>query len=151
MVLIRDNIIRWGHVGDTRLYLIKDQKILFQTLDHSMAQMMVAADEIKAEEIRGHPDRNILTKALGQDNPYSRPTLGVWDKGESPDAIVLATDGFWELIAESRLISIIYSILNNAKDNKNQIFQRLDNVIKEKTVFKKDYDNYSIVIVMFIR
>ncbi len=45
--------VYWGHVGDTRLYLFRDGKILYQTRDHSVPQMLVDAGRIAPGEIRG--------------------------------------------------------------------------------------------------
>jgi serine/threonine protein phosphatase PrpC len=62
---ILDDYAIWGHVGDSRLYFIRQGEIRHQTKDHSVPQMLVGSGELKAEEIRGHPDRNRLLRALG--------------------------------------------------------------------------------------
>ena len=54
-----------GHVGDSRVYVFRHNKVLRRTLDHSIPQMLVLTREIKEEEIRNHPDRNVLLQSVG--------------------------------------------------------------------------------------
>ena len=68
VVLLTDgHTLRWGHIGDSRLYFYKNKKLKQRTLDHSVPQMLVAAGEIKEEEIRGHADRNRLLRVMGSE------------------------------------------------------------------------------------
>ncbi|MDR0550123.1 MAG: serine/threonine-protein phosphatase [Deltaproteobacteria bacterium] len=143
---VKDNILRWGVVGDTRLYLLKNQKILVQTLDHTVAQMMVALGEIEAAEIRGHPDRHVLTKALGQDSPYPKPTLGDYELTDKPYTLILVTDGFWELIEENSLKLLDFSALDNLNNERFKILNSLEEEIIAKSSAKQEYDNYSVII-----
>ena len=53
------------HIGDSRLYRFRGGAVDVQTRDHSVPQMLVLTGEIKTEEIRSHPDRNKLLRALG--------------------------------------------------------------------------------------
>ena len=47
------------------MYIFRQNRIVYQTLDHSVPQMLVASGEIRPEEIRGHSDRNRLLRVLG--------------------------------------------------------------------------------------
>lgn len=93
----------WAHVGDSRLYMFRDQRILFHTLDQSVPQALVRIGEISFEQIRFHEDRNRLLQALGSSNP---PKI---EMGPGPvslktgDAFLLCTDGFWEWVAENEM------------------------------------------------
>ena len=63
---IRGDDALCGHVGDSRIYLFGgDGAVLYQSVDHSVAQLHVFTGEIAPGEIRGNADRNLLTKALG--------------------------------------------------------------------------------------
>src|SRR3954454_17646844 len=57
----------WAHVGDSRLYHIRDGKILSQTKDHIVCQALVNAGEITTSDIRFHEDRNRLYRVLGSE------------------------------------------------------------------------------------
>lgn len=65
VLLVDDNQVSWGHVGDSRLYHFSDGKIVERTKDHSVCQVLAATGEIDESEIRHHPDRNRLLRAVG--------------------------------------------------------------------------------------
>ena len=89
------------NVGDTRIYQFRKNRVVYQSTDHSVAQMSVNVGEIAAGNIRGHIDRNRLTSALG-----SRSSLEV-DLNEliyqNGDAFLLCSDGFWEYVVEDEM------------------------------------------------
>ena len=104
----RDSI-RWGHIGDSRLYLFEGGfRLVKRTLDHSVPQMLVYAKEIREKDIRFHPDRNRLMKALGaewsRENEYE---LGESVGRKRKQALLLCTDGFWELIEEKAMLKAL--------------------------------------------
>ena len=53
-----------GHLGDTRIYLLSEDRVLFQSTDHSVPQSLVTSGEIKLSDIRYHEDRNKLFRVL---------------------------------------------------------------------------------------
>lgn len=93
-----------AHMGDTRLYQIRDNEIIFRTRDDSLAQILYDQGEISESEIATHPGQSRLFKALGE----NRETDANLYKGNCHpgDIFLLCTDGFWthfdnkELIAE---------------------------------------------------
>ncbi|CUN03685.1 Serine/threonine phosphatase stp [Blautia hydrogenotrophica] len=62
---IKQDRLFGAHIGDSRMYIFRQNRIVYQTLDHSVPQMLVASGEIRPEEIRGHSDRNRLLRVLG--------------------------------------------------------------------------------------
>lgn len=109
-----------AHVGDTRIYQFRDGKIIFQTKDHSVPQMEINLGHISQEQIRGHVDRNRLTRALGykRDVIIDSEMLTV----QSGDAFLLCSDGFWEVIWENEMIDT----LKKSKDAKSWLKEMLD-------------------------
>ena len=93
------------HIGDSRIYHFRDSHILYQSTDHSMAQLAVITGEIKQEEIRGNRERNRLYRVLGdkQKIKISSSLLNT-KKG---DRLLICSDGFWESITESRMLHLI--------------------------------------------
>ena len=72
----------WAHVGDSRLYHFDNGRLAFQTLDHSLPQIAVQLGEITPEQIRFHPDRNRVLRALGQSGELmSRPARPCLQRG----------------------------------------------------------------------
>lgn len=95
--------IRWGHVGDTRTYYFKRNKMVCRTKDHSVPQMMVAMGEIKEEEIRHHADRNRLLRVMGIEWPTPQYVLEKELRPQKRQAFCMCTDGFWEYIEEKEM------------------------------------------------
>lgn len=79
------------NIGDSRAYLIRDGEITRITHDHSVVQTLVENGNITAEEARTHPNRNLITRALGPDENTLCDAFEVsFTKG---DKILLCTDG----------------------------------------------------------
>lgn len=104
-VYVTTDRILCAHVGDSRIYLFNDNKIIYQSVDHSFSQMAVFSGEIKVEEIRTHKDRNKLLQALGVDDELS-VRVRSYPKNEV-QAILLCSDGFWEYIYENEMCNIL--------------------------------------------
>ena len=96
-----------GHVGDSRLYVFRDNKVEKRTLDHSIPQMLVLSGDIKEEEIRHHPDRSMLMRVMG--NEWEKPAFELMKPLpiKKCQAFLLCSDGFWELIEEKRMCELL--------------------------------------------
>lgn len=92
----------WAHVGDSRLYRFYEGKLKFQTCDHSSAQIGVMLGQITPDQIRHHPDRNRVLRALGQDEELQVET-GSCAIGPGRTAFLLCSDGFWEYVLEEEM------------------------------------------------
>lgn len=102
-----DGQVRWGHIGDSRLYYFNKRKLIKRTLDHSVPQMLVMAGEIKEKQIRGHEDRNRLLRVMGVEWENSGYTLEDFIPANSGQAYLLCSDGFWELIEEKTMQQLL--------------------------------------------
>lgn len=93
----------FAHVGDSRLYLLRDSKIRRLTRDHSYVGRLVESGLVRAEDAEKHPQRHILTAALGAgiavavDGAEERMTL------QDDDNLLLCTDGLWGVVADEEL------------------------------------------------
>lgn len=91
-----------GHVGDSRVYIFGKRKLLRRTLDHSVPQILALAGQIREKDIRHHPDRNHLLRALGGgDVPLEIDIFSCTT--QEIKALLLCSDGFWELINERQM------------------------------------------------
>ena len=92
--VVQEGIAYWAHVGDSRLYHLREGKIQAQTRDHSRVQMLVDSGRIREEAVAAHPDRNKIFNCLGAHTPpqveLSRKT--VLRQG---DTLLLCSDGLW--------------------------------------------------------
>lgn len=130
-----------GHIGDSRLYLFNDEKMVFRTTDHTVAQMMVLSGEIEESEIRNNPDRNILLKSLG--TKWTKPEYEIektirLKKGYS---FLLCSDGFWELIDERKMIELL-----NSTKSARQWLEEMSKIVNTNGT-NINMDNYSAIAV----
>ncbi len=101
-VYIRHNQFQSATVGDTRVYLFRKGNIIFQSPDDSVSQMRVHLGKLKAEQIRTSPDRNRLLAAVGAKKQL-KPFLTKKMKLYKDDAVLLCSDGLWELVLETEM------------------------------------------------
>ncbi|QCX38354.1 serine/threonine-protein phosphatase [Aureibaculum algae] len=134
-----------GWVGDSRVYHIRDGKILFQTKDHSEVQSLVDMGEISEQEAENHPRKNIITRAVsGKDS--TRIDQKIIGNIKANDYFLLCTDGILEnlkklniqnwFVKENTPEEIKSLILNNALNNTKDNFSMY--LIKVKEVNKKN-------------
>jgi serine/threonine protein phosphatase PrpC len=104
--IVQDELY-YVHVGDTRLYLIRDGQITRVTRDHSYVGRLVEAGMISPQEAETHPQRNILTSALG-----TNPDL-VMDSPKQPehlrpeDVLLICSDGLWGQVRDSEILDAV--------------------------------------------
>ena len=138
IVFIKDSLAFWGHVGDVRLYHIRKQKVFFQTKDHSVPQMLVDTGDITQEEIRNHPDRSRLLNSLGDAEKKLKVTIPQrYQQIEVDDYLHLSTDGFWEWLVESKMISI----LSESQTVLKATISMAEEVVSNAEKVEDDYDN----------
>ncbi|MCX7748115.1 MAG: Stp1/IreP family PP2C-type Ser/Thr phosphatase [Clostridia bacterium] len=94
-----------GHVGDSRVYLIRDGKIERLTTDHSFIEELVQNGTITREEAEKHPKRNIITRALGCFESIQIDTHVFNIKNE--DIYLLCTDGLTNQLTEAEIKEVI--------------------------------------------
>ncbi len=93
---------QWAHLGDSRIYLLRQQRVVAVTRDHSLTQQLVDAGLLPAHQLRVHAQRNILLAAIGAegDTPVAvREPLALLPG----DALLLCSDGLWEWVTEDEM------------------------------------------------
>lgn len=102
LCLVQNGYAYWAHVGDSRLYHFRAGQVLRRTLDHTVTEQMHLDGVISEEEMKHHPDKSRLLKALGGSHP---PTISLGE--ETPlmpgDTLLLCTDGLWEALSNEEL------------------------------------------------
>ena len=93
-----------ANVGDSRLYVVQGQ-IRQVTRDHSLVQEMVRLGEINAEEARNHPDKNIITRALGAEKTVDVDFFDL--KLEPGNTILMCSDGLSNMVEDRKMEEII--------------------------------------------
>jgi PPM family protein phosphatase len=105
LLMIRDTKGHVAHVGDSRAYLLRDGELSQLTEDHSLVGRMVKEGRLSAEEAESHPQRSIITRALGVDSDVEVDLLSL-DLREQ-DRILLCSDGLTSMVANERIREIL--------------------------------------------
>ncbi len=102
-LVVRGRQLFFAHVGDSRLYLVRAARILRLTRDHSYVGRLVENGIVRAEDAEKHPQRHILTAALGagRDVTVDGPDQSV--ALQDRDDLLLCTDGLWSVVTEEEL------------------------------------------------
>jgi serine/threonine protein phosphatase PrpC len=136
--LIQDSIAYWAHAGDSRLYVIRDGKVLVRTRDHSRVQLLLDRGMINPNQAATHPERNKVYCCLGGRRD---PEIELSRKTplEAGDVIALCTDGLWGVYSDETLAS--------AFDCKNLVKTMPDLMEQTEMLSGQSADNLSLVIV----
>jgi len=94
--LIQEGFACWAHVGDSRLYLVRDGAIVERTRDHSYVEQLCQKGKLDEDERGKHPMRNFVTRCLGLRANPPEIAVGRPVALQPGDVIVLCSDGFWE-------------------------------------------------------
>ena len=109
-----------ANVGDSRLYVVQEQ-IHQVTKDHSLVQEMVRMGEIKPEEARNHPDKNIITRALGAERTVD---IDFFDLKLEPDStILMCSDGLSNMVEDSKIEQIILDQTENLSEKGERLLK----------------------------
>lgn len=101
---IVDQKLFFAHVGDSRLYLIRGGKVSRLTRDHSYVGRLVENGIVRSEDAESHPQRHILTAALGSGREITPDVPPQPISLEEGDSLLLCTDGLWSLLTEQDLL-----------------------------------------------
>jgi serine/threonine protein phosphatase PrpC len=106
--LVEGDRVRLAHVGDSRAYLLRDRKLRLLTEDHTLVHRMVSEGEISQEEAETHPQRSVLTRALGVDTvvDVDDDTVQV----RPGDRLLLCTDGLTSMVSEEEIEEVLRTV-----------------------------------------
>jgi serine/threonine protein phosphatase PrpC len=93
--LVQDSAAYWGHVGDSRAYLVRNERVAQRTRDHSHVELLLQEGLITEDEITDHPMRNFVECCLGGDVVLPGMSVTNQKKLYPGDTLVACSDGFW--------------------------------------------------------
>ena len=96
-----DNFVYIGHVGDSRVYLLRDGEFRQMTLDHSLVEQLVREGVLTEEEAQNHPMRNIITRAIGTDESVEVDV--VVEERRKGDLWLACSDGLHGLVDDRQM------------------------------------------------
>lgn len=132
---IYNNKIYIGHVGDSRVYLIRKEIVRKITKDHSYVQQLVEDKKITREEAEHHPRKNMLLKALGCTS-YVEPDIRARNI-EKNDIFLMCSDGLTNMVEESKM----YEVVEQYKEKAPEILVNLANDAG-------GYDNITVITII---
>ena len=127
-----------ANIGDSRAYLVNKKEICRMTIDHSVVEQLIRSGSITREDAKVHPDKNIITRALGTEE-YVDADFFDYD-AEDGDVILLCSDGLTEMVSEEE----IQAVVNSAESMK----QAVENLISRANE-NGGVDNITVIAVRF--
>lgn len=107
LLVVRAGRVYLGHVGDSRIYLIRSRRIKQLTKDHSYVQMLVDAGQITHEQAEHHPRKNEITNALGIPEMQPPTVLDDAINPEAGDCFLLCSDGLSGMVSDADIEKIV--------------------------------------------
>jgi serine/threonine protein phosphatase PrpC len=136
-LVVKGPFAYYAHVGDTRLYLVRGNNIFLMTEDHTLVRELVKLGLISDKEERQHPDKNVVSRALGTSKNIC---VSIWEKPlplYEGDTFILCSDGLHDLVENEELRQIASS------DNLHAACQGLIDLAKERG----GHDNITVGLV----
>jgi protein phosphatase len=105
IALVEDGGVTIGHVGDSRAYLIRGRKLEQLTDDHSLVAELVRSGKLSPEEAETHPQRSVITRALGTDPDVDVDTLSV--DAKPGDLFMICSDGLSGMVGDETILDVV--------------------------------------------
>ncbi|MFY9580469.1 MAG: Stp1/IreP family PP2C-type Ser/Thr phosphatase [Gaiellaceae bacterium] len=105
VALVEDDRVAFGHVGDSRAYLIRDGRMEQLTEDHSLVNELLKSGKLSQEEAESHPQRSVITRALGTDPDVDVDTFSV--PAQTGDIFLLCSDGLTDMVSEDAIFDVV--------------------------------------------
>lgn len=130
----KKNKVLIGHVGDSRVYLLREGKLLQITEDHSVVAEMMRKGIISSEQAEKHPFRNVVTRAIGSSEGIQIDTIEMERKLK--DRWLICSDGLTSMLGDAKISLIL---------QENLIEDAVDKLV-EKALLAGGKDNISVIV-----
>ncbi len=105
VALVENGNVAFGHVGDSRAYLIRDGRMEQVTEDHSLVNELMKSGKLSPEEAEAHPQRSVITRALGTDPDVDADTFTI--EARVGDVFLLCSDGLTDMVGEREIQELV--------------------------------------------
>jgi protein phosphatase len=103
--LVEGNRVTFGHVGDSRAYLVRDGTMEQLTEDHSLVNELLKSGKLSPEEAETHPQRSVITRAVGTDPDVDVDTLVI--EGRVGDVFLICSDGLTDMVGDEDILEVL--------------------------------------------
>jgi protein phosphatase len=114
VALVEDDHVAIGHVGDSRAYLIRAGRLQQLTDDHSLVAELVRSGKLSPEEAESHPQRSVITRALGTEADVDVDTFSV--EAAAGDLFLLCSDGLTTMVDDQTILDAVERHRPNLRD-----------------------------------
>jgi serine/threonine protein phosphatase PrpC len=122
VALVEETGVTFGHVGDSRAYVLRDGTLEQLTDDHSLVAELVRGGKLSAEEAVHHPQRSVITRALGTDPDVDVDTFTV--EAHEGDIYVLCSDGLTDMIGDDEIGQVLGERRKSLDDAAEELVRR---------------------------
>ncbi len=104
--LVQEGGAFWAHIGDSRIYLVRDEEVITRSRDHSHVEVLIQEGAISEEEAQDHPMRNFVECCIGGDAPV--PDMSITNRKalEPGDVLLACSDGLWSGLSDADMAAI---------------------------------------------
>lgn len=137
VLLLNGESAYWGHIGDSRIYAHKNNKLTQLTKDHSLIQKLMDEGELAVKDFKNHPKKSVVTKAIGDNKIPEVDTSKMLLPQKSQLKFLVCTDGVTCVVNDNELENLL----------ENEDINKISNKLKKLIEKRGAPDNYSYVIV----
>jgi len=119
--LIQEGGSFWAHIGDSRIYHLRDGSVLSRSRDHSHVEVLIQEGAITEEEAKDHPMRNFVECCIGGDVPVPDMSITARQTLAPGDVLLACTDGLWSGMSDAGMAAIWQPGESNLADNLKQL------------------------------
>jgi len=136
VLFIKETTAYWGHVGDSRIYNLKNGKLKQLTKDHSLIQKLVDEGYLTLNEAESHPNKNIIMRAIGDSDSVEIDISKLKIIQAEDHKFFICTDGVSNVISDNELENILQ------EDDQDSISEKITKLVEKRGA----PDNFSFVI-----
>ena len=115
--LVQEGGSFWAHIGDSRIYQVRNAAVLTRSRDHSHVEILIQEGAITEEEALDHPMRNFVECCIGGDAPVPDMSITSMRSLEAGDVLLACSDGLWSGLTDEDMAEIGAPGDNNLADN----------------------------------
>jgi PPM family protein phosphatase len=139
LCLVQEDSAYWAHIGDSRLYVMRDGVIHMRTDDHSYVEHLRQQGIISAAQVHTHKFRNYVTRCLGGNSNRPVAELSGPHEIKEGDVVLLCSDGFWGPLSERPLVDTLFKNSSPLLNNINKLAKHAE------TTSSPESDNVTVV------
>jgi serine/threonine protein phosphatase PrpC len=119
--LVQENGTWWGHIGDSRIYHLRDGRMVTRSRDHSHVEVLIQEGAITEEEALDHPMRNFVECCIGGDAPV--PDMSITRKQPllPGDVLLACSDGLWSGMNDEQIADMAMRPVNSLAENLKEL------------------------------